>query len=102
MNLGGFVRVGFVAASAAVMCLAAPPPHNAEAASVKLRYGIDYYGYDIGLHKWVSLERCQQICINTGNCAVFTYDAKNRWCFLKYRAGRASSVSHAISGLVYR
>ena len=102
MNWGRFVKVSVFAACAAVFSLAAPPLKDADAASVKLRYGIDYYGYDIGLHKWVSLDQCQQLCIATGNCAVFTYDAKHRWCFLKYRAGRSSHVSYAISGLVYR
>jgi hypothetical protein len=102
MNWGRFVKAGVVATSTALMCMTAPPLNHAEAASVQLRYGIDYYGYDIGLHKWVSLNRCQQLCIGTGNCSVFTYDSKNRWCFLKYRAGRSSHVSYAISGLVTR
>ncbi len=102
MNWSRLVKASVFVVSAAVITLTSPPVREAEAANVQLRWGIDYPGNDIALHRGVSMGYCQQLCVNNGSCAVFTYDTRNRWCFLKYRAGYTDHVSYAVSGLVYR
>ena len=102
MNWNRFVSIGVFVVSAAMVTLTAPPVHEAEAASVTLRYGVDYPGNDFAMHRGVSMGYCQQLCLNNRSCAVFTYNTRNRYCFLKHRAGYVDNISYAVSGLVHR
>ena len=60
----------------------------------------DYFGGDYSVRENVTLEVCQQACLEDNQCRAFTYNVSVGWCFLKNTIGELRSVTGAISGQV--
>ena len=60
----------------------------------------DYFGGDYNVRENVTLEACQQACLEDNQCQAFTYNVSAGWCFLKNTIGELRSVAGAISGQV--
>ncbi|SDY16895.1 hypothetical protein SAMN05421644_1351 [Allochromatium warmingii] len=68
--------------------------------SLELTPGIDYFGRDYATLKSVSLDDCQNACVNDRRCQAFTYNSKAQWCFLKESYADARPFAGAISGQI--
>ncbi len=60
----------------------------------------DYFGFDLRAEKDVSLETCQQMCLDDPQCRAFTFNTKVNWCFLKSDFDTLGSFEGAIAGKV--
>lgn len=63
--------------------------------------GYDLPGGDFGSpHQEVSYDRCQFLCAEDQQCVAFTYDRRNRWCFLKSQVTGLDSNPKAVSAVL--
>ena len=60
----------------------------------------DYFSGDYSIRENVTLEACQQACLEDNQCRAFTYNVSAGWCFLKDTIGELRSVVGATSGQV--
>ncbi|MBO3758258.1 alpha-2-macroglobulin family protein [Ciceribacter sp. L1K22] len=60
----------------------------------------DYFGFDLRTERNVSLEQCEQTCVEDDICRAFTYNPKARWCFLKSDFETPNAFPGAIAGRV--
>jgi len=75
-----------------------PRPAEGAERSVVITENADYFGFDLRSEKDVSLNQCQQLCLNDDQCRAFSYNTKVKWCFLKSDFGRIVSVQGAVAG----
>lgn len=61
---------------------------------------VDLNGGDYGVPlRQVSLDQCRVACAKDARCKAFTYDQRNRWCFLKDKVPAQKKYIDAISGV---
>ncbi|MGB8819062.1 MAG: PAN/Apple domain-containing protein, partial [Rhizobiaceae bacterium] len=67
---------------------------------IELTENGDYFGFDLRTEQNVSLDQCQQICLDDRRCKAFTYNKKASWCFLKTDSGKLETFAGSIAGKV--
>ncbi|WP_439271697.1 alpha-2-macroglobulin family protein [Pseudochrobactrum sp. HB0163] len=60
----------------------------------------DYPGFDLRTEKNVSLDACQNICLQDEQCRAFTYNVKAQWCFLKTDYKQLNVFEGAVAGKI--
>ncbi|MGI9402223.1 MAG: PAN domain-containing protein, partial [Rhizobiaceae bacterium] len=68
--------------------------------SVQISPDGDYFGFDLRAEQDISLQQCQQSCIDDPQCRAFTYNTKAAWCFLKSDFGELKPFEGAIAGKI--
>jgi uncharacterized protein YfaS (alpha-2-macroglobulin family) len=68
--------------------------------SVEITQDADYFGFDLRAERDVSLEECQQLCIDDPQCKAFTFNTRVNWCFLKSDFRELGSFEGAIAGKI--
>ena len=86
----------------ALVALSIMAPANAQdvVRDVVITENTDYPGFDLRAEKEVSIDECQQACIDDAQCKAFTYNSKARWCFLKTDFRDSAPFEGAISGKI--
>ncbi|MEM7464485.1 MAG: MG2 domain-containing protein, partial [Pseudomonadota bacterium] len=60
----------------------------------------DYFGFDLRAEQDVTLQECQQSCIDDPQCKAFTYNTNAAWCFLKSDFGELKAFDGAVAGKI--
>ncbi len=89
------VVLAFAAALFSTQSFSQTAPRDVE---VTITENTDYPGFDLRAEKDISLEQCQQACIDDAQCKAFTYNTKVKWCFLKSDFREATTFNGAIAG----
>ncbi|WP_421089091.1 alpha-2-macroglobulin family protein [Pseudochrobactrum sp. MP213Fo] len=88
----------------AALALTAQPVFAQSAQSgtrqIELSQNGDYQGFDLRTQKDVSLDQCQDICLEDAQCRAFTYNVKAKWCFLKSDYRQLNAFEGAVAGKV--
>ncbi len=89
------VVLAFAATLFSTHSFAQTAPRDVE---VTITENTDYPGFDLRAEKDISLEECQQACVDDAQCKAFTYNTKVKWCFLKSDFRETTAFNGAIAG----
>ena len=68
--------------------------------SVVREQGVDFFGGDIRTIRQSTVDRCENECLSDPDCKGFTFNTRNRACFLKSDVSDEQPFQGAISGRV--
>ncbi|MHA1553586.1 MAG: PAN/Apple domain-containing protein, partial [Alphaproteobacteria bacterium] len=92
------LATGFICVAASL----SPATAQQDERSLVVTEDTDYFGGDYDVRKDVSLEACQQVCIEDAQCQAFTFNVSAGWCFLKESVGELRAVTGAVSGQIIK